>query len=116
MFCSMLACTIHCRHLMVWKVFAPKFIYEGISSYVSFAAIVCGYLILVRVHAAVGELLSTIAINKGALQRLVEEKKEFEEDINCRLANPENDINQRLANGITKHLQKENGNKKLHSE
>lgn len=115
MFCSMLACTIHCRHLMVWKVFAPKFIYEGISSYVAFFAIVCGYLILVRVHAAVGQLLNSIAINKSALQRLVEERKEFEEDINDRLANPDNDINQRLANGIKRHLQK-NGHKKPHTE
>lgn len=100
---------------MVWKVFAPKFIYEGISSYVAFGAIVCAYLILVRVHAAVGQLLNSIAINKGALQRLVEEKKEFEENVNNRLLNPDNDINQRLAAGINKHLQK-NGNQKLHSE
>lgn len=111
----MLACTIHCRHLMVWKVFAPKFIYEGIATYVAFGAILIAYLILCRVHAAVGALLTSIAINKGALQRLVEEKAEFEENINSRLANPENDINQRLAIGINKHLQK-NGIKKAHTE
>lgn len=51
----MLACTIHCRHLMVWKIFAPKFIYEGITSYLGFAAIFVGFLISARVHiAAVG--------------------------------------------------------------
>lgn len=115
MFCAMLASTIHCRHLMVWKVFAPKFIFEGISSYVAFVAIVFGYLILVRLHAAVGQLLNSIAINKGALQRLVDDTQEFEDDINFRLANPQNDINKRLFAGIDKHLHK-NGNSKLHRE
>ncbi|XP_059614511.1 GPI ethanolamine phosphate transferase 3 [Phlebotomus argentipes] len=56
-FCSMLACTIHCRHLMVWKIFAPRFIYEGISTYVLLGAILLSYLMLIRVHRAVVNLI-----------------------------------------------------------
>ena len=57
---AMLACTILCRHLMVWKIFAPRFIYEGIASYVSFFAIVIGFLFLLRVHYSVNKLVDKI--------------------------------------------------------
>ncbi|XP_037050771.1 GPI ethanolamine phosphate transferase 3 [Bradysia coprophila] len=60
-FCSMLACTIHCRHLMVWKIFAPKFIYEGITSYLGFAAIIVGFLIAAKVHTATVSFIKKIA-------------------------------------------------------
>lgn len=60
-FCSMLACTIHCRHLMVWKIFAPKFIYEGITSYLGFAAIIVAFLISARVHTATVSFIKKIA-------------------------------------------------------
>lgn len=56
----MLACTIHCRHLMVWKIFAPSFIYEGISTYSSFIATAIGYLIVVRVHTAVSNFITKV--------------------------------------------------------
>ncbi|XP_065366612.1 GPI ethanolamine phosphate transferase 3 [Calliphora vicina] len=61
-FCSMLACTIHCRHLMVWKIFAPRFIYEGIATFVSMPAIIVGFLLIVRIHKAVDTLI--VKINK----------------------------------------------------
>lgn len=57
----MLACTIHCRHLMVWKIFAPKFIYEGITSYLGFGAIIVGFLISARVHIAAVSYIKKIA-------------------------------------------------------
>lgn len=60
MFCAMLACTVHCRHLMVWKIFAPRFIYEGLATYVSFFAIVASYLIIIRVHHSVNRLIDKI--------------------------------------------------------
>lgn len=56
-FAAMLACTIHCRHLMVWKIFAPRFIYEGIATYLIFGAILIGFLIVIRVHKAVNWLM-----------------------------------------------------------
>jgi GPI ethanolamine phosphate transferase 3 subunit O len=58
--CSMLASTILCRHLMVWKIFAPRFIYEGISSYAIFISIIFGYAILIRIHSAVCELVDKL--------------------------------------------------------
>lgn len=57
---SMLACTILCRHLMVWKIFAPRFIYEGIGSYVSFIAIIFGFMLLMRIHWSVKLLVDKI--------------------------------------------------------
>lgn len=49
----MLACTIHCRHLMVWKIFAPRFIYEGIATFIFIPALLLGFAALARVHGAV---------------------------------------------------------------
>lgn len=60
----MLACTIHCRHLMVWKIFAPKFIYEGITTYLGFAAMIVGFLICARVHIAAVNYIKKIAKSK----------------------------------------------------
>lgn len=54
---SMIACTILARHLMVWKIFAPRFIYEGIASYISFVAIILGFALLLRVHSSVKKLI-----------------------------------------------------------
>ncbi|XP_055603133.1 GPI ethanolamine phosphate transferase 3 [Uranotaenia lowii] len=59
-FCAMFACTLHCRHLMVWKIFAPRFIYEGIGSYVAFIGLNLGFLLLLRVHRAVNGLITQI--------------------------------------------------------
>lgn len=60
---SMIACTILCRHLMVWKIFAPRFIYEGIASYISFTAIILGFLLLLRVHKSVKNLVNKVSKN-----------------------------------------------------
>jgi phosphatidylinositol glycan class O len=60
---SMFACTILCRHLMVWKIFAPRFIYEGIASYISFISIVFGFMLLIRVHASVKSLVNRVNKN-----------------------------------------------------
>lgn len=61
---SMIACTILCRHLMVWKIFAPRFIYEGIGSYTSFVAIVFGFMLIGRINVSVKSLV--LKINKKA--------------------------------------------------
>lgn len=57
---SMIACTILCRHLMMWKIFAPRFIYEGIASYISFIAIILAFALIVRVHVSVKSLIDKI--------------------------------------------------------
>lgn len=63
-FCAMLACTIHCRHLMVWKIFAPRFIYESIATFVGIPAIIIGFLLILRVHKGVDKLISKINKSK----------------------------------------------------
>lgn len=57
---SMIACTILCRHLMVWKIFAPRFIYECITCYVSFISIILGFFLLLRIHSSVNKIIEKI--------------------------------------------------------
>lgn len=57
----MIACTIHCRHLMAWKIFAPRFIFEGIASFIIFGAILIGFLVIIRTHKAVSRLISVMS-------------------------------------------------------
>ncbi|KAH8277868.1 hypothetical protein KR018_009256 [Drosophila ironensis] len=59
-FCAMLACTIHCRHLMVWKIFAPRFIFEALATFVSLPALIVGYLLVLRIHRGVDTLIKRI--------------------------------------------------------
>ncbi|XP_062129647.1 GPI ethanolamine phosphate transferase 3 [Drosophila sulfurigaster albostrigata] len=63
-FCAMLACTIHCRHLMVWKIFAPRFIYEALATFVGLPALIVGYLLLLRINRAVDGLIKRINKDK----------------------------------------------------
>lgn len=53
---------------MVWKIFAPKFIYEGITSYLAFAAILIGFAITARTEAALRSLVTRIQLNKNKVK------------------------------------------------
>jgi phosphatidylinositol glycan class O len=53
----MLAATIHCRHLMVWKIFAPKLIFEGLGLFVVLICVLLSYLLMIRVTTQVERLL-----------------------------------------------------------
>lgn len=46
----MLAATIHCRHLMVWKIFAPKLIFESIGILVTLVSVLLGYLFVMHIN------------------------------------------------------------------
>ncbi|KAF7286911.1 hypothetical protein GWI33_003178 [Rhynchophorus ferrugineus] len=59
-FTSMLAATIHCRHLMVWNVFAPKFIFEGVALIVTTVSVLLGYLLFVRIHHKIEKYLDKL--------------------------------------------------------
>ncbi|XP_074042509.1 phosphatidylinositol glycan anchor biosynthesis class O isoform X2 [Leptinotarsa decemlineata] len=61
-FVSMLAATIHCRHLMIWKIFAPKLIFESIGMLVTLGSVMLSYMILIRVNKQVERLIT--ALNK----------------------------------------------------
>ncbi|RZC40659.1 GPI ethanolamine phosphate transferase 3, partial [Asbolus verrucosus] len=43
-FATMLAATIHCRHMMVWKIFAPKLIFESVGMFVTLSVACLSYL------------------------------------------------------------------------
>lgn len=71
----MLACTIHCRHLMVWKIFAPRFIYEGIATFIYVPVLLAGFLMLARVHKAVVGLIHNLTKQPEEADREEEVKK-----------------------------------------
>ena len=50
MFASMLAAALLRRHLMVWKIFAPRFIFEGVGFIVSLASVQIGYILFARIQ------------------------------------------------------------------
>ncbi|XP_071440560.1 GPI ethanolamine phosphate transferase 3 [Hetaerina americana] len=45
----MAAAALHRRHLMVWKIFAPKIIFESISLFISMFGVFLGYTLVLRV-------------------------------------------------------------------
>lgn len=61
-FASMMAATIHCRHLMLWTIFAPKFIFEGLGMFVTLASVLLSYLLLLRINRKVEHLI--LRLNK----------------------------------------------------
>jgi phosphatidylinositol glycan class O len=58
----MLAATIHCRHMMIWKIFAPKLIFESVGMFVTLAVVNLSYLVLVRVNFKIDRLI--VSLNK----------------------------------------------------
>lgn len=56
----MLAATIHCRHLMVWNIFAPKLIFESIGMFVTLGSVTVGYLILMRINSQAEKMIQKL--------------------------------------------------------
>ncbi|XP_034939736.1 GPI ethanolamine phosphate transferase 3 [Chelonus insularis] len=59
-FGCMLAATIHCRHLMVWKIFAPKLIFEGLSFLVSVGSVLTSLFMVMRIDNQVEQLITRV--------------------------------------------------------
>ncbi|KZC04833.1 GPI ethanolamine phosphate transferase 3 [Dufourea novaeangliae] len=57
-FGSMLAATIHCRHLMVWKIFAPKLIFEGLGLLVTLSSVLASFYMVFRIDQRMEHLIS----------------------------------------------------------
>ena len=57
----MLAATVHCRHLMVWAIFAPKLIFEGISFIVTVGSVLISLLLLLRIENRIEKLIAQIS-------------------------------------------------------
>lgn len=49
-FAIMLSSTIHCRHLMVWNVFAPKLLFEAIALFITLVSVFLGFALFIRVN------------------------------------------------------------------
>lgn len=49
---------------MVWKIFAPRFIYEALATFVGLPALILGYLLLLRINRAVDGLIKRINKDK----------------------------------------------------
>jgi phosphatidylinositol glycan class O len=61
MLTSMLAATHLRRHLMVWKIFAPRFMFEAVGFAVSLFAMSLGYWAFVRIQSWLSEYLRDLA-------------------------------------------------------
>ncbi|GAB1865544.1 GPI ethanolamine phosphate transferase 3 [Camponotus japonicus] len=59
-FGSMLATTIHCRHLMVWKIFAPKLIFEGLGFLVTLGSVLASFYMVFRIDQQMEYLITKI--------------------------------------------------------
>ncbi|KAJ8670761.1 hypothetical protein QAD02_002020 [Eretmocerus hayati] len=59
-FICMLATLVHCRHLMVWAIFAPKLIFEGISFIVSVTSVLVSIFLLLRIEKRIDKLIAQI--------------------------------------------------------
>ena len=59
-FGSMLAATIHCRHLMVWKIFAPKLIFEGLGLLVTLSSVLASFYMVFRIDQQMEHLISRV--------------------------------------------------------
>lgn len=59
-FGSMLAATIHCRHLMVWKIFAPKLIFEGLGFLVTLGSVLASFYLVFRIDQQMEHLITRV--------------------------------------------------------
>lgn len=59
-FSAMLAAALLRRHLMIWKIFAPRFIFEGVGFVVSLGAVLVGYLLFLRIQTYVRNFYSNV--------------------------------------------------------
>lgn len=59
-FSCMLSVTASSRHLMMWKIFAPKFIFEGLGMFAALPCIFLSYLFIIRITVQLERLLLRI--------------------------------------------------------
>lgn len=52
--------TLHRRHLMVWKIFAPRFVFEGVSFMVTTVVLATSFLAVLRVDQALRNWFKTL--------------------------------------------------------
>ncbi|XP_022102977.1 GPI ethanolamine phosphate transferase 3-like isoform X2 [Acanthaster planci] len=57
---AMVSAAIHRRHLMVWKIFAPRFVFQGVSFLVVMVILILLYLLLVKIDRAISHWLQVL--------------------------------------------------------
>ena len=57
---TMGAATLHQRHLMVWKIFAPRFVFEGATWLFISALTLVSYLVVMRIDSALHKWVSGV--------------------------------------------------------
>ena len=60
-FGSMVAAMIHRRHLFVWKIFAPRFVFQAMSSFTVMAVSILSLLMIIRIQSALKKLISELS-------------------------------------------------------
>merc|ERR1712083_329351 len=60
MFAAMVASTTHRRHLMVQKIFTPRFIFEAIGFGISLVTMCLSYLIFIRIRGSVSKYVKAL--------------------------------------------------------
>lgn len=60
----MLAATIHCRHLMVWKIFAPKLIFEELGFLVTLGSVLASFYMVFRIDQQMEHLINRVTKNR----------------------------------------------------
>lgn len=63
-FGCMLSATVHCRHLMVWKIFAPKLIFQGLGFLITLSSILITYFFVIRIDRQVEKLIARVTKNR----------------------------------------------------
>eukprot|EP00096_Caligus_rogercresseyi_P005606 TRINITY_DN2157_c0_g1_i1.p1 TRINITY_DN2157_c0_g1~~TRINITY_DN2157_c0_g1_i1.p1 ORF type:complete len:785 (+),score=220.17 TRINITY_DN2157_c0_g1_i1:1226-3580(+) len=66
LFFSMLSAGVLRRHLMVWKIFTPKFIFEGVGFLMSLVSLLAGYIVWARVHGLMNKYYAKLIL--GGMQ------------------------------------------------
>ena len=64
MLASMLRAAHHRRHLMIWKIFAPRFIFEAIGFGVSLVVMCLSYLTFIRIQQSVYNFVQDLTKEK----------------------------------------------------
>ena len=64
LFGTMFAAAVLRRHLMVWKIFAPRFIFEGVGFAISMLCVFIGYMIVVRIHSVLTKYFQVLEKEK----------------------------------------------------
>lgn len=71
----MFSATIHARHLMVWAIFAPKFIFEAVSLFVTLPCVLLAYVFVGRISKCVDTLINSLDAGNDSASKISQNKR-----------------------------------------